>query len=91
MLLTDVADIPAGVVVSVLTFAPGTQVTLGASEDMEMFCVITGAGWVDSSESGRQELHLGSRLAVPKGDTPTLGSTEGMMVVGVFGGWMMPE
>jgi hypothetical protein len=53
--------------------------------------VIAGAGWVDSTENGRQPVSVGWTTFVPAEDTATLGSEEGATVVGVFGGWMMPS
>ncbi|NES31236.1 hypothetical protein GCE86_05790 [Micromonospora terminaliae] len=91
VIVTEVADLPIGVSVSVWTFAPGSQVTLGPSYDDQSFTVLSGSGWVDSEENGRQDLKPGAAAYVPIEDTPTFGSADGMTVVKVFGGMMMPR
>ncbi|GIH21348.1 hypothetical protein [Rugosimonospora africana] len=91
VVVTKIADLPVGVVVSVYAFAPGAQLKLGPSYDDAGWTVLSGTGWVDSEESGRQELEPGWTAFVPVEDTPTFGTDEGMTIVDVFGGLMMPK
>jgi hypothetical protein len=91
VVVTNLADRPAGVAVSLWTFGPGSQVARGESEDAATWHVISGAGWIESREGDRQPLTVGSYVFVPKRDTNVLGSDEGMVLVDVFGGLMLPE
>jgi quercetin dioxygenase-like cupin family protein len=91
VVITTIAELPVGVSVSVWTFAPGSEVKLGPSYDDAGWTVLSGTGWVDSEESGRQDLAPGTTAYVPVEDTPTFGSDEGMAIVHVFGGLMMPR
>jgi hypothetical protein len=91
VVVTKIADLPVGVVVSVYLFAPGSQLTLGPSYDDAGWTVLSGTGWVESAESGRQELEPGWTALVPVEDTPTFGSESGMTIVDVFGGLMPPR
>lgn len=91
VVVTSIAELPVGVSVSVYMFGPASELKIGASFDSASWTVLSGSGWVDSEENGREELEPGWTASVRVEDTPTFGSDAGMVLVKVFGGSMMPE
>jgi hypothetical protein len=89
--VAEIAELPVGVNVTVLTLPSNASIDVGPGHrDMICFVVLTGQGTVDSEESGLCEITLGVSVFVPARETAIFATESGMTLVRVFGGWMHP-
>ena len=89
--ITRVAEIPAGVSVTMWTFDAEGYTQLADATDVAAWCVLTGTGWIEGHGVDRRTIVEGDQLFVGPEDNITIGTTQGMVLLSVFGGWMLPE